>query len=89
MLAVERQKIILDYLKKNNVATTNELSALTGASLATLRRDLNSMDHQRLLIKTHGGAQKLPAQIPDAGYSSTILESDSCLELKNAIAKKA
>lgn len=89
MLAVERQKKILDYLKTNNIATTNELSALTGASLATLRRDLNSMDHQGLLIKTHGGAQKLSAQIPDAGYSSTILESDSCLELKNAIAKKA
>lgn len=89
MLAVERQKIILEYLKEHNIATTKELSILTGASLATLRRDLNSMDQGGLLIKTHGGAQKIQEKISDPNYSPAHLESDSFLELKNAIAKKA
>lgn len=89
MLAVERQKIILEYLKEHNIATTKELSILTGASLATLRRDLNSMDQEGLLIKTHGGAQKIQEKISNPNYSPAHLESDSFLELKNAIAKKA
>lgn len=89
MLALERQKIILKYLKEHKIATTKQLSDLTGASLATLRRDLNAMDQDGLLIKTHGGAQGLIDEIPESGYSGVAFESDSCLPLKNAIAKKA
>lgn len=89
MLAVERRKFILDYLKEHNIASTKELSNLTGASLATLRRDLNSMDQEGLLIKTHGGAQKISENIPESVYTASVLESDSFLDLKNDIAKKA
>lgn len=90
MLAVERPKIILEYLKKNEVATTKELSALTGASLATLRRDLNSMENEGLLIRTHGGAQRLPAETPvSASYPNAAPSSDAYLELKDAIAKRS
>ena len=46
MLALERQKIILEYVASNGVITTKHLSELTGASLATLRRDLNLLDRQ-------------------------------------------
>lgn len=44
MLAPERQKIILKHLASSGIITTKQLSQLTGASLATLRRDLNLMD---------------------------------------------
>ena len=60
MLAVKRQQIILEYLNNHKTATTKLLSELTGASLATLRRDLNHMAQQGLLKKTHGGAQAVP-----------------------------
>lgn len=56
MLATEREIKILDYLRDHGSATTNYLSEYTGASLATIRRDLNSMDRRGLLHKTHGGA---------------------------------
>ena len=56
MLQLERQKYILEYLKKNRKATTNELSEMLGVSTTTIRTDLNQMDKEHLLTKTHGGA---------------------------------
>ena len=88
MLAPERQKIILKHLASSGIITTKQLSQLTGASLATLRRDLNLMDSQGLLKKTHGGAQSLQAQPARPGVSPG-LEYDPFLEYKDAIAQKA
>ena len=56
MLQAERQNEILDYLKKNGRATTVELSEMLGVSTTTIRTDLNQMDKEGLLTKTHGGA---------------------------------
>ena len=56
MLQLERQKHILKYLEKNRKATTNELSEMLGVSATTIRTDLNQMDKEKLLTKTHGGA---------------------------------
>lgn len=56
MLQLERQELILTYLEQNHKATTNELSEMLGVSTTTIRTDLNRMDHEKLLTKTHGGA---------------------------------
>ena len=56
MLQLERQKHILKYLEENRKATTNELSEMLGVSATTIRTDLNQMDKEKLLTKTHGGA---------------------------------
>ena len=88
MLAIERQKMILEYLKVHDTATTTQLSELTKASLATLRRDLNQMNRQGLLIKTHGGAQALPAE-ENSGSLASEQEYDPYLSYKDAIARKA
>ena len=58
MLATERKKLILDYLDQNHTASTQTLCDLTGASLATTRRDLAQLEEKGLLTRTHGGAQK-------------------------------
>ena len=42
--------------KQNRKATTNELSEMLGVSTTTIRTDLNQMDKEKLLTKTHGGA---------------------------------
>lgn len=78
MLAPERQKIILKHLASSGIITTKQLSQLTGASLATLRRDLNLMDSQGLLKKTHGGAQSLQAPPARPGIFP-VLEYDPFL----------
>ena len=46
MLQLESQQKILDYLKENRKATTNELSELLGVSTTTIRTDLNQMDKE-------------------------------------------
>lgn len=56
MMLLERQNLILDYLKKNRKATTNELSEMLDVSATTIRTDFNRMEKEGLLTKTHGGA---------------------------------
>ena len=53
MMQLERQKKILDYLNKNRKATTKELSQLLDVSTTTIRTDLNQMDRENLITKTH------------------------------------
>ena len=52
-MQLERQKKILDYLNKNRKATTKELSQLLDVSTTTIRTDLNQMDRENLITKTH------------------------------------
>lgn len=96
MLALERHKVILDYLEKNQIASTKFLSDLTHASLATVRRDLNELDSQGLLTKNHGGAQYIvPKEAPLSLPASTetgscaLHYSDPYYSYKDAIAKRS
>lgn len=56
MLAEERFDRILALLDQKRTATVPELCAVTGASEATIRRDLGILDKQGRLSKVHGGA---------------------------------
>lgn len=79
MHAIERRRVILNFINEHESATTAELSALTNSSIATVRRDLTVMNQDGTVMKTHGGAKK-------------IQESDipiPCVREKNAIAKIA
>lgn len=91
MLALQRHQMILEYLKTHGSAATARLSELTGASPATLRRDLNTLAKQGLLIKTHGGAQSAAGSLPVEAkpLPSDGLQPDPYLPFKDAIAQKA
>lgn len=56
MLAEQRAEIILNALAERRALSVTEICQLTGASEATIRRDLNLLDEQRRLRKVHGGA---------------------------------
>ncbi|MBL3717192.1 DeoR family transcriptional regulator [Lactococcus garvieae] len=56
MLATERKEKILALLKEQKTATLEELTAITGASVSTLRRDLNELEEEHFLRRVHGGA---------------------------------
>lgn len=88
MLATEREKIILDYLSTNDIATTKYLCDLTGASIATIRRDLNHMEQNGLLKKTHGGAQNISTRAY-SGCLNPSPELDPFFKAKQEIAIKA
>lgn len=55
----ERQRLILELLNKNNVMRVNELVEELDVTDMTIRRDLQELEDQELLIRIHGGARKL------------------------------
>lgn len=89
MLALERQKIILEYLDAHEMATTKCLSELTNSSLATLRRDLTYLEKQGLIKRTHGGAQSISGTSAHSGTEQISSDFDPYLSFKDAIAKRA
>lgn len=90
MLAIERKKFILNYLKEHGNITTNEVCRLLEVSPATARNDLNRLEKEKLIIKTHGGAS-LP-ETESKGILTSFAFGDRQqvnLRQKEAIAEKA
>lgn len=56
MLAELRQKQLLIHLMARRAAQIGELSALSGVSMSTVRRDLQEMETKGLVRRVHGGA---------------------------------
>lgn len=56
MFQIERQERILEYINANTKANTNELAEYFSVSKVTIRRDIEALDAQGLIVKTHGGA---------------------------------
>lgn len=59
MLAEQRARAILQQVSQCRTVRVTELCQVTGASEATIRRDLNSLARQGRLVKIHGGATSL------------------------------
>ena len=86
MLALERQKKILELLTAEGAVMVSKLSVELGVTEETVRRDLEKLEAKELLRRTHGGA--LPM---DEGSYELSLEKRKALnvEAKQAIARKA
>ena len=56
MLKLERPQKIVAYIKEHGASTVDDLSAVTHASLATIRRDLTQLAQEKAILRTHGGA---------------------------------
>src|SRR4051794_23153528 len=57
MQSEERQKRIEEHLGKVEFALLEELAALVDASVSTVRRDLDLLESQGTVRRTHGGAR--------------------------------
>lgn len=86
MLAFERHNKILDLLYENKKVTTQELENLLKVSACTIRNDLNKLEKNGLLKRTHGGAM-LPQNV-QMDLSFTNRQSKNQSE-KNIIGKYA
>ena len=53
----KRRERILDYLSTNETINTNELAEKLDISPLTLRRDLQALDDEGLIIRHYGGAK--------------------------------
>jgi DeoR/GlpR family transcriptional regulator of sugar metabolism len=73
LIPAQRRKLIAEYLQIHQVVRLSTLSDLLRASQATVRRDLEWLETQGLLERTHGGAilsQRMPQE---PGYSHSAL----------------
>ena len=59
MLAEQRARAILQQVTQRQTVSVVDLCQITGASEATIRRDLNTLARQGRLLKIHGGATSL------------------------------
>lgn len=86
----ERHGIILSAVQDRPVVTVAELCGLTGASEATIRRDIASLHVAKKLRRVRGGAEALsPAQFPGlAGRPFSVNETIN-IKQKQAIARAA
>lgn len=86
----ERHNVILSAVQDRPVATVADFCAMTGASEATVRRDINTLHTQKRLRRVRGGAEALtpPQFVGLAGRTFAVNETMRGPE-KQAIARAA
>ena len=88
MFGSQRRREILQVLSRDGVVRVVALSRELGCSEATLRRDLQEMDRDGLLRRTHGGA--LAPTVPGADAEPSLQDKTArCAAQKRGIARAA
>ncbi len=86
MFALERQKIILEKLNLDGAVWVSKLSAELGVTEETIRRDLEKLENQEVLVRTHGGA----VPVTDSSYELSLEKrKQTNLVAKEKLAKAA
>ena len=90
MHETERHRVILSAVQARPVATVAEMVELTGASEATVRRDIATLHVQKKLRRIRGGAEAVspPQFVGLAGRPFSVNQSLNIAQ-KRAIAKAA
>src|SRR3990170_32798 len=73
LIPAQRRDRIQEFLVANKIARTADLCELLDASEATVRRDLEWLEQEGMLERTHGGAilsQRMPLE---PGYQQRAL----------------
>lgn len=86
MFALERQKRILEMLKESGAVLVSKLSLELGVTEETVRRDLEKLEKQELLIRTHGGAVPLEETKLELSLER---RKNTNTEIKERLAKEA
>lgn len=61
----QRQQAIAEVIARNGQATVEGLCHEFAVSPATIRRDLDELDTQGVVIRTHGGAMRISQAVPE------------------------
>ena len=87
MLAGQRQKLILDEIRKFGAVRVSELTELLAVSEMTVRRDLDALAVSGFIEKVHGGAtERVRLSTDEPGFEA---KSHRQLTEKEAIARAA
>lgn len=86
MMNAERKQAILLLIRERGRATVAELSQHFGVSAATVRRDLDALEDEELILRTHGGAVVAERALPEPPIIQRMKENE---EEKKRIGKAA
>jgi DeoR/GlpR family transcriptional regulator of sugar metabolism len=82
----QRQLAIAELIARDGQATVDALCQRFDVSAATIRRDLDELDMQRVVIRTHGGAMRMVQALPEL---PVLQRGSDQLEAKRRIGKAA
>ncbi|THF68388.1 DeoR/GlpR transcriptional regulator [Deinococcus sp. Arct2-2] len=82
----DRISKIQQHLYSNGLSNVQELAEATGASIVTIRRDLQRLEEVGTITRTHGGAKLADTAGPEIAFQSRVQEA---LDAKRAIAQVA
>jgi DeoR/GlpR family transcriptional regulator of sugar metabolism len=86
MLSLERHQFIIDYLKIHKSVDVSFLSSELNVSEVTVRKDLEKLERDKLLLRSHGGAVLNDYLFNEPSF---IEKEDKFTEEKSAIASEA
>lgn len=85
-----RQQEIIDLINEEGFVSTEALAAHFDVSSQTIRRDLDALERQGILIKMYGGATLVGRETDESSFSFfNYIPSTDHQEEKEAIARKA
>ncbi|MDO8303322.1 MAG: DeoR/GlpR family DNA-binding transcription regulator [Sedimentisphaerales bacterium] len=86
MLSIQRRNEIITLLSKNTFYGLNQLAQDLGVSISTARRDLDDLEQEGLVKRTHGGVMIVGERntLPFFNDRQSVMSSE-----KTAIGKKA
>ncbi|MDK7049473.1 DeoR/GlpR family DNA-binding transcription regulator [Aerococcus sanguinicola] len=85
-LATERRQLIVEMLEKESLVKVTSLVDQLGASEATIRRDLSTLEDEGKLTRVHGGARRHYSLDNEKSLDEKLTQH---IEEKEAIAKAA
>lgn len=86
LLGLERHRRIIDFLKIHKSAEVSNLSALLKVSEVTVRKDLERLERDGLLTRSHGGAVLNDGLLAEPSFAE---KEDLYIAEKRAIAEAA
>lgn len=86
MLAVDRHRCILERLEESGSVRTIDIAQELNVTDETIRRDLEKLEKDNLVQRTHGGAIKLQSPIKDRSFEERSIQNISS---KQRIAREA
>lgn len=93
MLAGERHHLIVSLLRQYRFLSVHDVATRLGMSLATVRRDLDALDHGGAVRRIHGGVELATDPHADRGLASPEVpfarRAEMDVEKKRRIAEKA
>ena len=86
LLGLERHQCIMEFLKSNKRADVAQLSSLLKVSEVTVRKDLERLERDGLLLRSHGGAILNEHLLLEPSFAE---KEDQWIDEKKAIAQAA